>query len=403
MRTTNSLNEKKTSITLESFLGGYCTSPNLFIKKTGKPDPNGILSEIIFGPVSSYKCSCGFLKHKTLDGGKICPKCHVICDDNLLRLKTFGKIKLVTPVFKYTKKNEIIKIIGKFYKQLLDPKQSDANAALNRFICVKNDKTSITLINDFSSVPDGYFIIPFRISGIFSLIFVLRYVAIELNVEVVKTAFDENYIIDEIDVLPPDSRPVFKDPKNPAVLRYENINKYYISLLNSNNRNKLFCPTISDEIKKWTESLNNKIQTNNLTEIENVNTIEYDQISAFYQTYCDLIYMWCFEHIRGKRGLIRSTSLSRTLEFSGRTVVVVDPNVKPYEISVPREMLYTLWMPYFLNYLVKIKKVMQFDETYYQITTKKYWEFKKDPILFKYFLEFLNWFSTSDDAKLIEY
>lgn len=382
-------------------LGGYCTSANLYNKKNGKPDPNGILSEVIFGPLSNFRCACGFLKNKTLDSGKVCPKCNVLCDSNSLRLKTFGKIKLMTPVIKTTKKNELIKLIGKNQKQLLDPKQADANAALTRFISINRESDELVVTNSSSDSPSQFQLIPFPISGLFSLIFVLNFIHKNNLLPSVSKIFEDGCIIDELDVLPPDVRPVFKDPKNPTVLRYEEINKFYISILNSNKRNSFFFPTLLEEIKIFDDELIKKIRENDVTEIENLNTIEYDQIAAFYQVYVDHIYNWCFEHIKGKEGLVRSTILSRTLEFSGRAVVVVDPNVRPYELKAPREMLYTLWFPYFLNYLVS-KKIMRYDECYYRVVEKNYNEVRKDKELFQYFLDFLNWFTNSEEAKHIE-
>ena len=380
-------------------LGGYCTSPNLFNKRTGQPDPFGILSPCIFGPLNSYRCSCGSLKNKTLDAGQICPKCHVMCADNSLRLTTFGKIKLVAPAFKTTKKNEIIKLIGKQNKQLLDPHQSDANAALNRFLAISSDRTEIRIIQGYDNCPEGMVLIPFKIGGIFSLIFALRFAAQIIQVPCVKKIFEDKCIIDEIDVLPPDVRPVFKDPSDPKVLRYEEVNRFYISIINSNNRNKLFYPTLIEEVRAWSLEIGEKLTEKDF-EVMDVNTIEYDQMSAFYQVYVDNIYNWAFEHIRGKEGLVRSTILSRTLEFSGRTVVTVDPSVKPYQLKVPREMLFTLWFPYFLNYLTS-KNIMQYDECIAKVVNKKYSEIKEDKETFKYFLDFLKWFSESEEAELM--
>lgn len=391
--------EKRESKIEQPELGGYCTSPTLYLKKTGKPDPYGILSEIIFGPLNSYRCACGTLKNKTLDSGQVCPKCHVLCSDNSLRLTTFGKIKLVTPVFKTTKKNEIIKLIGKQNKQLLDPHQSDANAALSRYIAFSQDRTEIKIMHSLSECPTDMLAIPFRIGGIFSLIYVFKFLADIVKIPFIKKMFDDKIIIDEIDVLPPDVRPVFKDPAKPDVLRYEEVNKYYISLLNSNKRNNLFYPTIIEEIHAWTDELVERIR-NGLNSELNVNIIDYDLMSAFYQTYVDLIYNWAFEHIRGKEGLVRSTVLSRTLEFSGRTVVTVDPSVKPYQLKVPREMLFTLWFPYFLHYLTS-KNIMKYDECISKVVNKKYFEIRQDEEVFGYFLDFLKWFSTSEEARKI--
>lgn len=382
--------------------GGYVTSSEIFNRKNGKPNPYGILSTIIFGPTLSYRCDCGLLKNKTLDGGKTCPRCHVLCDDNSLRLKTFGKIKMVSPVIKSTKKNDIIKIIGRQHKQLLDPKQADANSALNRYVCINKEKTNIQIVSNINEAPTGYLPIPFRVGGIYSLIYVFRFLADIFKVEFIKNLFEENKIIDEIEVLPPDVRPIFKDPNKPNVLRYEEVNRFYISILNSNRRNQLFHPTMVEELTLWTKQLIEKIKNHDFTELSGANIIEYDQIAAFYQIYVDMVYDWAFDHIRGKKGLVRSTILSRTIEFSGRTVVSVDPDTKPYQLKVPREMLFTLWHPYFLNYLVKIKK-MRYDECFVRVSGKKYYEIRKDPEIYANFLEFLRWFNESEEAKTIDY
>ena len=134
-------------------------------------------------------------------------------------------------------------------------------------------------------------------------------------------------------------------------------------------------------------------------EIINANVLEYEQIAAFTQYFIDSIYEWCFEKIRGKQGIIRSNVLSRTLEFSARTVVAVDPSIKPYELFVPRPTLYTLWLPYFLNYLIKVLRIFQADEAYYKVAIKKYYEIKEDKQIHSLYLQFLDWFCNDDSNK----
>jgi len=83
---------------------------------------------------------------------------------------------------------------------------------------------------------------------------------------------------------------------------------------------------------------------------------EYDAATARYQYYVDKIYESVFEGISGKTGLIRSSILGRTIEFSARSVIVIDPSLEAYKIKVSRKILYKLWFPYFLNYLSKFKE-----------------------------------------------
>lgn len=385
-------------------LNGYCKSPAIFIKKTGRPDPDGILSETIFGPLESFKCACGFLKSRTLDINKVCPKCGVLCAENSLRLETFGRIKTVFPFIKTNKKVKLIKLFGKNHKQLLDPVQADANLAIARYIAVKNDKSELMILTDLTTVPNNFIPIPFRITGIYSLIFVLKYIAGVMNVPFVAELFLKEYIADEIQVLPPDIRPIFRDPKNPNELRRVEVNDFYISILNSNKRNELLQPTMQSDEATWIDMINESfINKTNTQEIAESIVLEYDRITAFYQYYVDKIYEWCFSMISGKKGMIRSSILGRILEFSSRQVVCVDPNTKPYEIKMSRQSLYTLWMPYFIRYLTVDKKVMTFDETFVKIASKKYTEIINDKEIHGYFLEFLDWFCNSEEAKIIDY
>ena len=79
-------------------------------------------------------------------------------------------------------------------------------------------------------------------------------------------------------------------------------------------------------------------------------------------------------------------------------MVVVDPDTKPYQVKVPREMLFTLWSPYFLHYLTS-KGIMRFDDCYNRVAEKKYFEIVQDKEVHGYFLDFLDWFTKSEEAK----
>lgn len=376
--------------------GGYCTSPNFFNKKTGKPDPNGILSEQIFGPTVSFKCTCGYLRHRTLDYGKTCPKCGTKCISNESRLKTFGKIKMIFPFILSTHKKDVLNVIGKKNKILLNPRLVETNLLRSKYICL-SPSNEILVISSIDELPNGYTFIPFTIRGLFSLFFILKYINTRYNNPQIKEIFDKEYITNTVDVLPVDVRPVFKNKKRSNSLFYEEINRYYVSLINSNKRNILISTAIIEDVLTWEQELDERIKNGNNEPYE-PDITEIEQITSFNQTYIDNIYAWCFSKIRGKEGIIRSNVLSRTLEFSARTVIVVDPSINPYEIKVPRPTLYSLWMPYFLHYITVLKRYYNCDEAYYEVATKNYYEVQKIKKLHDYFVEFLNWFSTSEEA-----
>ncbi len=369
-------------------LGGFVTSPNIFNKGTQSPDPCGILSECVFGPIVDYKCTCKTLKSRTLDKGKTCVKCGVVCESSKLRLTTLGQIKLLFPIIKPTKIQHIYKLLNKDHKQLLDIEQSDANIVLTRYIIVKNDLKQTKIVTSLNNIPSGYKSVPYRISGIYSLIYVLKYCANVLNVKHIKELFDKQYIIDIVYVIPPDIRPIVAAPNKINELRRVEVNDNYISILNLNKRYNLMSASILDDEKTWndlvTYNINNGLQHEEI--IENM-SIEYDRLTALYQRHVNKIYDWAYKALSNKKGLIRNSILGKTIEFSARGVVTINPALKAYEIEVSKKILYKLWMPYFLHWICTIKQNLEYDDAFYNVATEEYEENKE------LFDEFCEWFT----------
>jgi len=182
-----------------------------------------------------------------------------------------------------------------------------------------------------TNVSPGWFVVPIRITGLYSFILSLRFVAEILNSWHSKTIFEKDYITNVIKVLPPDIRPVVRDPKKKSELRYVEINKHYISLINQNNQNKPIKDIVRSKEHDWFE----KLKYNRINQIEDelidVAIPEYDAATARYQYYVDKIYESVFESISGKTGLIRSSILGRTIEFSARSVIIIDPSLETYK------------------------------------------------------------------------
>ena len=124
--------------------------------------------------------------------------------------------------------------------------------------------------------------------------------------------------------------------------------------------------------------------------------IEYDTRASGYQRIVNNIYGYVYETLSGKKGLIRNSILGKIIEFSGRTVIVVDPTIKPYQIRVSRKMLKKLWMPYFLHYLIEYKKL---DATYC-FNTFMMNELNNEELLDTYFDEFLTWFYKEEKGEI---
>ncbi len=375
-------------------LGGEVTSTKFYVGKYSNIDENGLLSESIFGPIKDFQCKCGKLNTESIDGGKICDKCGVLCGPSELRLKTFGKITLVFPVIKSTKKKYFKKIIGTQHKHLLDPKKADALAVTSRYLAVTQSGNDLKVVDTMVNAP-GWYTIPIRITGLYSFILSLRFVAEVLNLDVAKELFEKNYITNVIKVLPPDVRPVVRDPKKKSELRYVEINKHYISLINQNNQNRPIKDIVRSKEHDWFEKLKYNDLNNIEDELVDVAIPEYDAATARYQYYVDKIYESVFESISGKTGLIRSSILGRTIEFSARSVIIIDPSLETYKIKVSKKILYKLWFPYFLNYLAKFKGI-DYSKLFDDYTQFKDYEDNK-----RIFNEFLNWFCQPENFEKI--
>lgn len=369
-------------------LGGFVTTPNIYVtnKRTLEFDEDGLFSQRIFGPVNGFRCKCGKLAIKNLDSGKTCPSCNVICETNELRLSTFGKIKLVFPVVKPTKIKHFYKITGKQYEQILRPDSYDVNSSSQRYLAISGDAETLKITESIQN-ENNFFTIPFRITGIYSFILALKFVAFKLKLNVAKQYFDNKYIVDVLSVIPPDIRPTYVEMQNNKMeKRLTPVNVSYQHILNLNKHFGLFSTNLETDEADWLDRIQYSF-VNQLLDQDVIDStiLEFDSLSARYQFYVNEIYDFANDIISGKEGLIRSSILGKTIEFSARAVIVSDPGIKPYQVRVGKKILFKLWQPYFLHYLTTIKNE-EFDKCYNHIRSKTYEEIKEE------FDEFLVWF-----------
>jgi DNA-directed RNA polymerase beta' subunit len=367
----------------ESSLGSFVSSPKGLIGKNQEIDEEGIFSQKIFGPIHNYKCRCGNLKTQVLDAGKVCPKCGVVCGPTSLRLTTFGKIRLVFPVIKPTKKLKFTRIVGKQNKTLLEPKFADASKSETRYIAVQKDGQKLLIVNQLDN--PNFYTIPFRITGIYSFILTLKYLSKYWKLEIAKQLFDSGYVIETLLIIPPELRMAKIDPERNEV-RMPRVNDFYTSILNLNKSHGALLSNLKVDEQLWMDQINSNIK-NGLwkEEIVEAAVMEMDSITARYQYFTNCVYQEVYDQLSGKLGLIRSSILGRTIEFSARSVIRVDPSLKPYEIKVSKKILYKLWHPYFLHYLSSVEN-MDFDYCFENISSRNF-EDNKDA-----FNRFLKWF-----------
>ncbi len=370
-----------------TYLGGFVTSPKMFIGSNHIIDEEGLLSQKIFGPIESYKCQCGKLK-LNMDKGQICKVCNVISANKNLRVKTSGRIKLLFPVVKPNKIKYITDLFTSKVSPILDPIVSDTNLSVERYISISPSGEKVDIVTEITHRTQ--YILPLRITGIYSFILGIKYLINNFIdqlpiVEKLQKLFDDKIIVYELKVLPPDIRPVFVDREKVNTVRVTEVNKHYTSILNLNKSNQLIQANIPADEELWLGMIDVNFRSQNQEQIIEYGIMEYDQITSRYQYYTNLIYRSIFDIISKKEGFIRSLILSKTIDFSARTVIRSDISIKPYQISVSRRILYKLWKLQFIYFLTKIKG-LAYDNAFENFVTKKYDEVKED------FNEFIDWY-----------
>jgi len=338
-------------------LGGFVTNHIDFQGRNqiNNETPDGLFSQVIFGPKQDYKCACGNYNNSTY-ANQICPKCNVLCGLSNIRFTQFGKIKTIFPFIKPTKINIVTQKLGKLSKLIINPSRSDVNVINSRYLAVSYDKEKLKIVKTLNNTT-GFLVIPFRITGIYSLYIALKFCANYLKIPTSIEFLNNNYFTYILKVLPPNIR-MFTIDHNKNKIRMPPINKLYTSVLNCNKINLPFVSYLEDNEEQVINKILNAVKLRILDqEIIESDILEYDLKTYAYQSRINNIYKKVYELLSGKTGMIRRESLSKAVEFSARTVIKVDPSLKVYQIRVSQTILQELWAPQFLYWLTKHQKL----------------------------------------------
>jgi len=352
------------------------TSKHIFVtNRMNVIDQNGLLSEKIFGPISSYRCTCGMLT-KSFDKGKRCSRCGVECISSKERYHRFAKIKVPFPVYKNT--HHVRALLNKLVKknnQLLDPHQSDLNCTQYKFLRVSpKNRDELSIVDRESFDIDC---IPIRITGIYSLYVALRSASKFWNSNKAGTLVKECFTTNVL-VTPPNARFMFvsNTGTNRNVIRNP-INTLYQQILRlceyDAQEKSLLSKNIDDciimvygKIKEQSEIL---AQSSDDTGDKNIShiflnedlIITKDQLCCKYQHYVNDLYAQIIAKLSGKEGLIRKDLLGRTVDFAARSHVVCDPTLSVYEIIIPRKIFIRLWFIEYLHYMKEYRNITPYN------------------------------------------
>ena len=356
---------------------GVVERPETINYRTQKPERGGLYCEKIFGPTKDWECSCGKYKRIRFKG-KICERCGVEVTRNKVRRERMGHIELAAPVshiwyFKGTpsrigqvldispKRLEEVLYFTKYIvvdpgdtvltkKQILTEKEyadmreryeDDFRAemgaeAIKELLCeIDLDKLSEELKKELEDTQQGQ-----------------KRVKLLKRLDVVE-AFrlsgnrPEWMILDCIPVIPPDLRPmVMLDGGRFAT---SDLNDLYRRVINRNNRLKRMLELDAPDIIVRNEKRMLQEAVDALIDNGRHGRPVTGPNNRALKSLSDML--------KGKQGRFRQNLLGKRVDYSGRSVIVVGPELKMYQCGLPKEMALELFKPFVLKRLVDKKAI----------------------------------------------
>lgn len=356
---------------------GVVQRPETINYRTQKPERDGLFCERIFGPSKDWECHCGKYK-KIRYKGKVCDKCGVEITRAKVRRERMGHIELAAPVshiwyFKGTPSR-----IG----QMLDISQKRLEEVLYFTKYIVTDPGNTELVKKQLLTEKEYFDMREKYEDDFkaemgaeAIQKLLKEIDLEqLAAELKKELEDlpagqkrikilkrleiveafrlsgnkpEWMVMDCVPVIPPELRPmVMLDGGRYAT---SDLNDLYRRVINRNNRLKkmleLEAPDIiiRNEKRMLQEAVDALIDNGRHSKpVTGPNNRALKSLS---------------DMLKGKQGRFRQNLLGKRVDYSGRSVIVVGPELKMYQCGLPKEMALELFKPFVMKRLVDTKQV----------------------------------------------
>lgn len=351
---------------------GEVKKPETINYRTLKPEKEGLFCERIFGPIKDWECNCG--KYKRLRyKGKICERCGVEVTNSNVRRERMGHIELAAPVSHIWYFKGIPSRIG----LLLDisPKRLEEVLYFVKYIVVDPGDTELEVgqiltEQEYADMYERYeddFVAKMGAEAVKELLQKINlqelYDDLKKKIEIyagqkkVKAIrrFDivkaflnsknkpEWMILDVIPVIPPDLRPMVQ--LDAGRFATSDLNDLYRRVINRNNRLKrlleLNAPDIivRNEKRMLQESVDALIDNGRRgRSVTGPNNRPLKSLS---------------DMLKGKQGRFRQNLLGKRVDYSGRSVIVVGPELKMYQCGLPKEMALELFKPFVMKKLVE--------------------------------------------------
>jgi DNA-directed RNA polymerase subunit beta' len=366
---------------------GEVTKPETINYRSFKPEKDGLFCERIFGPVKDWECSCG--KYKRIRyRGVICDRCGVEVTRANVRRERLGHVELAVPVSHIWFFKGLPSRIGHlldmtirdlervlYYESfiVIDP----GNAPVQEKQLVSEDKYLELQEQNFDFVAkmgaDAIKELLKRIDLNELSKYLRTRIATETSVQRKKDqlkrlkvveAFrgSENrpdwMIMDVIPVLPPELRPLV--PLEGGRFATSDLNDLYRRVINRNNRLKKLIEIKAPEVILRNEKRMLQEAVDALFDNGRRSRAVRGQGNRPLKSLSDML--------KGKQGRFRQNLLGKRVDYSGRSVIVVGPELKIYECGLPKSMALELFKPFIIrkleekNYVQTVKSAKKLVE-----------------------------------------
>ncbi len=345
---------------------GEVTKPETINYRTQKPEKDGLFCERIFGPTKDYECHCGKYKRVRYKG-VTCDKCGVELTKAKVRRERMGHIELAAPVthiwYFRGVPSRISTILNMSPKQVekviyfgavvvLDPGRTNFHKkqviqdeeyrnAIEEFgpNCCKvgmGAESLKTLLQEIDIEAERA-----ELKQQLADAQGLKKIRIAKRLEIVEAFYKsgnkpEWMVLDVLPVLPPDLRPMV--PLDGGRFAASDLNELYRRVINRNNRLKKMIEENAPEIVVRNEKRMLQEAVDSL--IDNGRHGKPITGAGNRQLKC------LSELLRGKNGRFRQNLLGKRVDYSGRSVIVVGPELKMYQCGLPKEMALELFKPF---------------------------------------------------------
>ena len=351
---------------------GEVKKPETINYRTLKPEKDGLFCERIFGPVKDWECHCG--KYKRIRyKGVVCDRCGVEVTKSKVRRERMGHIELAAPVAHIW----YFKGIPNRIALMLDvsPRAIEKVVYFASYIVTDKgtsnlDKCQVLNEKEYHEAEEKYGVGSFKAEmGAEALRKLLAEIDVEelakkLQKELVKAseqkkakiikrldtveAFRQSgnrpewMVMNVIPVIPPDLRPMVQ--LDGGRFATSDLNDLYRRVINRNNRLKRLLELGAPEIIVRNEKRMLQESVDALIDNSRRGRPVTGAGGRALKSLSDLL--------KGKQGRFRQNLLGKRVDYSGRSVIVVGPELKIYQCGVPKEMAVELFKPFVMKELV---------------------------------------------------